>query len=68
MSDLFCGRWKPPEPCKKCFHYYPGNYGDYGGEMTEGPYCGINVFFPVKKQTCKRQQILTMFLHREDEG
>lgn len=46
--------WRAPKCCLNCKEYVSPAYGDFGGAMTEDPWCRRGVFFP-KKQTCKRQ-------------
>lgn len=41
---------EPPSCCKKCINL---DYGEYPYNYLY--YCGINIFIPHQKQTCKRQ-------------
>lgn len=45
-----------PRCCIECSNYDMGEYGDYGN-LLSGPTCSENVWFPVRKGTCKKAAV-----------
>ena len=43
-----------PLCCRKCVHY---NWDPSYDGWTRLPYCELNIFFPTKKKSCKRQKL-----------
>lgn len=50
-----------PYVCLMCWNYDPGEYEE--GSLISGPYCGINLWFPTRKGTCKRVDPRTNFYY-----
>lgn len=53
LNDIL--RRKPiiPPCCRNCYHF------DWDAEEFKGTtyyYCSLNIFFPTKQQTCKKQK------------
>lgn len=44
-----------PACCLACKHYDEGEYAEMSNDLLSGPECKVNLRFPIRKGTCKRQ-------------
>lgn len=52
LHDFLAGNKDVPDCCRKCRHFD----SEFSEGWLMGYWCNLNIYFPYKKQSCKRQK------------